>query len=147
MANRINHPLWSVGQNRIVMGGTWYPNGTGAITISDGVTAPSHGGFFTARTGVGTYTLTLRDKYFAVLDVNTNLILQTPTNQTIKVISIPRPQPQFANTFVLVAWDPTLNAGAGGAFDPAQVLPSAGGTGNFITFSCIMKNSNIGQAI
>lgn len=146
MANRNFMPVVAAGQNRVILGGSWYPNGTGAITTSDGVTAPAHSGFTVSRTGVGTYTVVLRDKYFAVVDVNFNLILQVTSNQTSRIIGVPRPQATVPNTFIFVAWDPTAGV-TGAPFDPPQLLPSAAGTGNLFTFSCIMKNSTIGQAL
>ena len=147
MANRVFYPMMSAGQNRVILAGSWYPNGTNPITISDGVTAPKHFGFTVSRTAVGTYTVVLLDKYFAVLDINANLVQSTPTNQTIKISSVPRPQATYPNTITVIAWDPTLSTGTGGAFDPAQSLPGATTTGTLITFSCLMKISNIGQAI
>ncbi len=141
MANRVFQPLFSAGYGRVLLSGAWYPNGTSGPTLASGAPVAGHAGFTIARTGVGTFTLTLPDKYAAVLDVNFNLILQTPSGLRGVVVSIPRPQAQFPNTFVCKVVD-----GTGTPTDVPQLLPSAGAanTGNLCTFSAFMKNSTIG---
>jgi len=131
MASRVFDQLWGIGKSRVLLHGRFSPNGTGAVTNVQGA------GFTAARTAVGTYTITLADKYPALLYADIKLFLATPTNQTEKILSYSLGAVGVKSTAGIAAWDPAANAGAGGAFDPAA------NAGTFFSFQFVFNNSTI----
>jgi hypothetical protein len=58
-ASRVTHRIKTIGINRVVVHGSFAPNGTSAL-----VAANTHGkGFTVARTGVGAYRITFDNVY------------------------------------------------------------------------------------
>lgn len=127
MANRIFDKLLGLGKDRVVITGRFSPAGTGAVTGVLGA------GFRVARTGVGLFSVTLQDKYPAMLHSDAKVWLATPSNVVGKPISYTA----ATNVIVFAAWDPAANAGAGGGADVAA------NAANFITFQITMSNSSI----
>ncbi len=73
MADRNLNDVQALGKARVVLTGSFRPNGTGAVdnTLNTGF------GFTVARTGVGTFTITLADKWPVLQSAQFQLQLAT----------------------------------------------------------------------
>lgn len=78
MASRIWKRIRGLVQNQVIISGSFQPNGTSAPTIVEGK------GFTVSRTGVGLYTVTLADKYMALVSANCGLRTADNTAALIK---------------------------------------------------------------
>ena len=74
MANRLWSRLLTIGRNKVLLDGRFNPAGVGAITDVVGV------GLTVARTGVGTFEVTLSDAYAAVESAQAHLQLLNPAD-------------------------------------------------------------------
>ena len=81
MANRLFYHPWTQGNNHVHLRFAWSPNNTSTPTLGEGAAS-----YVTsvARTGVGAFTLTLADKYPAI--VNAHATLKTAAAQDTAVV-------------------------------------------------------------
>lgn len=125
MANRNYEVLKTLGKRRAVIAGSFAPNGSSAISA-----AGNKGrGFTVARTGTGTYTITLSEAWSQCDAAVASLQLATADDKFVTV----GPIDMSAKTIVIYAWDIS-----GGAL--ADVAADAN---NRINFILVLRNSSI----
>ena len=116
--NKNNNLVYGRGVGIVMLGGSWRPNGVGAVDNTLNI-----GDWFTvARTGVGLYTVTLRDLFvgiygcsFSVQSVTGGTVYQcAPTAATgvspDTLVSTTGAVPLVVSTAAGVAADPVSNA-------------------------------------
>ena len=81
MSSRITSPVQSVNNRTVEIAGRIAPNGTGAVSIIQGL------GFTASRTGTGQITVVTREPFYAILDATADLQLNstTPTAASLVV--------------------------------------------------------------
>lgn len=105
----------------VIIAGSFAPAGTGAVT------APKGKGFTVARTGVGTFTVTLSDKWVSCLYAGAHVQLAASADTVAQVAAIDL----TAKTVVIR----TLTAGS-----DADIAADANNRVNFVLF---LKNSSV----
>lgn len=127
MANRTFYNFQGLDNRPILMAGSFAPNGTGAISDVKGR------GFSAARTGVGTFEVTLDEPYPTLLSATSTLQLATPDDKEVQQ----GPSTLDANNNIkkvsLVVWDKSAAAAA----------DVAANANNRINFVLVLNNSTI----
>lgn len=125
MANRNTTPLKTLGKNRVVIAGSFAPNGSSAVN-----SALNRGrGFTVARGGTGTFTITLSDTWAQCDAAVATLQLATADDKYALVGSIDL----SAKTVVINVWD----------ISGAALADVAANTNNRINFVLVMRNSTV----
>ncbi len=97
MASRDFNAPKVIGQEVVIIAGSFEPNGSSAITA----TTRTGRGWSVAYTTTGVYTVTLTDTYNALISATVGLQRTTMTDQTAEIGAVDL----AAKTIILHAWD------------------------------------------
>lgn len=122
--------LGAIDPNVVLLGITFLPQGAGAINVNTQVVGR---GVASVAWSTDRYVITLQDVYPSLLGGSCELQLATPAGTSAQFGAI-----NLTNkTIEVVVWDPTANAGAGGA------VSVAANAGNKIHVILVLKNSSV----
>lgn len=124
MANRTFRDLQTLPVGVVVLEGSFQPNNTGAVTLPLGT------GFTVARTGVGTYVVSLTDVYTSLLSASVDLQSSAASGNFGQLGAVDLPGKSITLRTV---------SSAGAAVDVT------GGANDRVHFTLLLKNSSIKQ--
>lgn len=124
MANRNFDFVQTLGKGRVVISGSFRPNGSSAIdnTLNTG------SGFTVAYTTTGVYTITLSDSYVALVSAQATIAMNAATDLV----------PQWGAIDVVTAKTLVLRANA--AATPTDIASNAD---NRIHFTLVLRNTTV----
>lgn len=125
MANRTLYGIKTLGKNRVVLAGSFAPNGSSAISAA----SVRGRGFTVAYTSTGLYTITLNDVWAQCDAAIATLQLATADDKFVTIGAIDL----AAKTVQITAWDISGGAKADIAAD----------TNNRINFVLVLRNSTL----
>jgi hypothetical protein len=123
--DRTTYPANHYGANRVIVAGRFRPNAGSAVdnTLNKGV------GFTVARTGAGAFTVTIAGYPFGQIDdVQWSLWLNAADDKFVQG----GPIDSAAGTIKVVVWD----------ISGAAATDVASNANNWITFSCVIRDSS-----
>lgn len=124
MANRNFDFVQTLGKGRVVISGSFRPNGSSAIdnTLNTG------SGFTVAYTSTGLYTITLADSYVALVSANATFAMNAATDVV----------PQWGAIDVVTAKTLVLRSLAG-----SSVTDIASNANNRVHFTLVLRNTTV----
>jgi hypothetical protein len=124
MANRNFEPLRSAGGERVVITGSFAPNGSSALSA-----ASTYGrGFTVARTSAGLFTITLADQYYQLESATATLQLATGDDRFVQFGTYTA----ASKTITLRIWD----------ISGAAETDVSANANNRVNFCLVFKNTN-----
>ena len=124
MANQGRHryPMENLGENRVRIGGRFFPNGSSALVAADNIGTT---GWTVARTSTGLFTVTLDDVWQYFMDKSCSLSEATATDKIAKFGA----ESTSSKTIVIVCWD----------ISDAAVADATADAGTFIDWGVTVK--------
>jgi hypothetical protein len=124
MANRNFEPLRAAGGERVVISGSFAPNGSSALSA-----ASTYGrGFTVARTSAGLFTITLADQYYQLEAATATLQLASGDDKVVQFGTYTA----ASKTITLRVWD----------ISGAAETDVSANANNRIHFCLVFKNTN-----
>lgn len=126
MAKNPNFPITSRSDQTVTINGSFAPNGSSAVSAS----SREGCGFTVARTSAGLFTVTLSDRYTALVSATSTLQLTTGDDKVAQVAAV-SVGPSATNTVAIRVWD----------ISGAAETDVAAAAGNRINFSIVLNAS------
>ncbi len=122
-------PVHAIGKNRFIIAGSFAPAAAGAVTDVFG------SGFTVARTGVGSYTVTLAEKWLRLLSHSLSLQMVALVASDLQLGAT---DVSGAKTIVINNWGPTAAGNTA-----AVALEIAADANNRVHFEFVMSNDSV----
>ncbi len=123
MANRSFDDVQALGKGRVIVHGSFLPNGSSAIAVD-----PLWNGFTVAWTSTGLFTITLTDRYVALVSAHADFQMNAATDV----------KPQWGAIDVVTAGTLQLRSIA-----VAAVTDIAANANNRVFFTLILRNTTV----